>query len=134
MLRAEKRGVDVQVMVPGRNIDLPMVRQASWNNYGELLEGGVRIWEYQPTMLHNKTMVVDGIYTTIGSINFDARSMSANAEESLAFYNRDFAAKMEAMFENDKKRCQEITYAMWKHRGLTKRMSEFVFFIFSPYY
>ena len=134
LLRAEKRGVDVQVMVPGRNIDLPMVRQASWNNYGELLEGGVRIWEYQPTMLHNKTMVVDGIYATIGSINFDARSMSANAEESLAFYNRDFAAKMEAMFENDKKRCQEITYSMWKHRGLTKRMSEFVFFIFSPYY
>ena len=121
-------------MVPGRNIDLPMVRQASWSHYGELLEGGVSIWEYEPTMLHNKTMVVDGIYSTIGSINFGARSMTENAEESLAFYDKDFAAKMEAMFQNDQKRCEEITYAKWKHRGFTKRMSESVFWIFEPYY
>jgi cardiolipin synthase len=134
LTKARKRGVDVQVMVPGRNIDLPMVRQASWKNYGELLEAGVKIWEYQPTMLHNKTMVVDGIYSTIGSINFDARSMAANAEESLAFYDRDFAAKMEAMFQNDTKRCQQITLKMWKHRGFPKRMSELIFWVFSPYY
>jgi cardiolipin synthase len=134
MIKARKRGVDVQIMVPGRNIDLPMVRQASWKNYGELLEAGVKIWEYQPTMLHNKTMVVDGIYATIGSINFDARSMAANAEESLAFYDRDFAAKMEAMFQNDRKRCQEITLSLWKHRGFLKRLSETVFWMFSEYY
>ena len=134
MIKARKRGVDVQIMVPGRNIDLPMVRQASWKNYGELLEAGVKIWEYQPTMLHNKTMIVDGIYSTIGSINFDARSMSANAEDSLAFYDRGFAEKMETMFQNDVKRCQEITLKLWKHRGLPKRMSETVFWIFSPYY
>src|SRR6185436_3157277 len=58
LVAASKRGVDVQIMVPGRNIDLPMVRQASWRHYGELLEAGVRIWEYEPTMMHNKTMVV----------------------------------------------------------------------------
>ena len=73
LIAASKRGVDVQIMVPGRNIDLPMVRQASWRHYGELLEAGVRIWEYEPTMMHNKTMVVDGIYSTVGSINFSAR-------------------------------------------------------------
>ena len=131
---ASKRGVDVQIMVPGRNIDLPMVRQASWRKYGELLEAGVRIWEYEPTMLHNKTMVVDGVYSTIGSINFSARSMSKNAEESLAFYDKAFAKKVEAMFDRDRERCKEITLAEWKDRGLTKRLSETVFWAFEPYY
>ena len=93
LVDAAKRGVDVQIMVPGRNIDLPMVRLASWRHYGELLEAGVQIYEYQPTMMHNKTMVVDGIFSTIGSINFDARSMSKNAEESLAFYDQGFAGR-----------------------------------------
>ena len=134
LVDAAKRGVDVQIMVPGRNIDLPMVRQASWSHYGELLEAGVHIWEYEPTMLHNKTMVVDGIYSTVGSINFSARSMSKNAEESLAFYDKDFARKMEAMFQKDRARCDEITYAEWKHRGFTKRLSETVFWAFEPYY
>ena len=134
MLDAVKRGVDVQVMVPGRNIDLPMVRQASWSHYGELLEGGVRIWEYEPTMLHNKTMVVDGIYSTVGSINFVARSMNTNAEESLAFYDRDFAKKLESMFHKDREHCEEITYSKWKDRGFTKRISETVFWAFEPYY
>jgi cardiolipin synthase A/B len=134
LVNAAQRGVDVQVMVPGRHIDLPMVRSASWHHYGELLEGGVRIWEYVPTMLHNKTMVVDGLYCTIGSINFDARSMSKNAEESMAFYHRGFARDMEAMFQRDRARCEEITYEKWKHRGLPKRLSELVFWIFEPYY
>jgi cardiolipin synthase A/B len=134
LIAASKRGVDVQVMVPGRNIDLPMVRQASWRHYGDLLEAGVRIWEFEPTMLHNKTMVVDGIYSTIGSINFSARSMSKNAEESLAFYDKAFARKMETMFDRDRERCKEITLAEWKDRGFTKRLSETVFWAFEPYY
>jgi len=62
----------------------------------------VKIYEYQPPMIPNKTMVVDGIYSTLGSINFDARSMNRNAEESLAFLDRGFAAKMEAMFQEDR--------------------------------
>ncbi len=134
LVAAVKRGVDVQIMVPGRNIDLPMVRQASWSHYGELLEGGVQIWEYVPTMLHNKTMVVDGVYCTIGSINFDSRSMRANAEDSMAFYSAAFGSEMEAMFQKDRQRCEEITYAKWKSRGFTKRISETVFWIFEPYY
>lgn len=131
---AARRGVNVQVMVPGRNIDLPMVRQASWSHYGELLKAGVHIWEYEPTMFHNKTMVVDGIWSTIGSINFSARSMTKNAEESVAFYDEDFARRVEAMFQKDRAHCTEITYAAWDHRGLTKRMSETIFWAFEPYY
>ena len=134
LVSAVRRGVDVQVIVPGRNIDLPLVRSASWHHYGELLKGGVRIYEYRPTMMHNKIMVIDGLYATIGSINFDARSMNANAEESLAFYDRGFARKMEALFEEDKKQCDEITYSIWDHRGIPKRMAEVVSWIWEPYY
>ncbi|HEY4914430.1 MAG TPA: cardiolipin synthase [Candidatus Dormibacteraeota bacterium] len=134
LVAAVKRGVDVQVMVPGRNIDLPMVRSASWLHYKDLLKNGVKIYEYKPTMMHNKAMVVDGIYSTIGSINFDARSMNKNAEESLAFYDRGFAQKVESMFEEDKKRCEEITFQAWKSRGLTKRLAELVFWIWEPFY
>ena len=132
--QAVQRGVDVQVMVPGSHIDLPMVRSASWHHYGELLKSGVRIFEYQPTMLHNKILVVDHLYATIGSINFDARSMNANAEESLAFYDRDFARKMEAMFARDKQWCREITYSIWDKRGAHRRLTELVFWVWEPYY
>ncbi len=134
LVDAAKRGVDVQVMVPGRHIDLPMVRSASWLHYKDLLENGVRIFEYRPTMMHQKTMVVDGLYSTIGSINFDARSMNKNEEESLVLYDRGFAQKMEAMFQEDKKRCEEITLQVWKHRGATKRLAEMVSWIWEPYY
>jgi cardiolipin synthase A/B len=134
LIEAEKRGVDVQVMVPGSHIDLPLVRSASWRHYGELLKGGVRIFEYTPTMIHNKTMVIDGIYSTIGSINFDARSMKANAEEAFAFYDRDFARQMEEMFQRDKKRCKEITWQQWDHRGLHRRIAETFSWLGEPYY
>ena len=134
LVEAVHRGVIVKVMVPGRHIDLPMVRLASWLHYGDMLRGGVKIYEYRDTMLHNKTMVVDGIFSTIGSINFDTRSMNKNAEESLAFYDREFAAKVEAMFRKDLERCDEITLYEFEHRGLAKRTSEVLSYIWEPYY
>jgi cardiolipin synthase len=134
LVKAVERGVTVEVMVPGRHIDLPMVRLASWSHYGELLKGGVKIYEYRGTMMHNKTMVVDGLYSTIGSINFDSRSMNRNAEESLAFYDHGFAQKMESMFEEDRNRCHQITFEEWDHRGLGQRMAELVSWIWEPYY
>lgn len=134
LVAAVRRGVDVRVMVPGKQIDLPYVRFASRLHYGELLRGGVHIYEYQPTMMHNKTMVVDRLYTTIGSINFDARSMQKNAEESLAFYDPDVAARMEEIFDRDLKSCREVTFALWDHRGIPARLSEMIFWIWEPYY
>lgn len=94
----------------------------------------MRIFEYTPTMMHNKTLVIDGIYSTIGSINFDARSMNANAEETLAFYDRGFATKMEEMFERDKRQCREVSYGEWDRRGLHRRIIERIFWIWAPYY
>jgi cardiolipin synthase len=134
LIAAVKRGVDVQVMVPGTHNDLPLIRQASRAHYGELLKGGVKIFEYVPTMLHNKTVVVDDVFSTIGSINFDARSMGMNCEESLSVYDVGLAKQMEAMFQRDKERCEEINYDAWKNRGFTHRFTEFFSWTLEPYY
>ncbi len=134
LIQAAKRGVDVRVMVPGRHIDMPLVRMASQHSYGDLLRGGVRIFEYGKTMMHNKDAVVDGVFATIGSINVDQRSLRENAEESLSFYDRGFAAKLEATFAADEKECHEITYERWRHRGLHRRLAELVSGLFQPLY
>jgi cardiolipin synthase len=134
LIAAAQRGVDVRVMVPGPHTDVPPVRLASRHDYGELLQGGVRIFEYQPTMIHSKILVIDGLFSTIGSINLDARSMSKNAEESVSFYDREFAASIEAMFERDLKLCREITYDAWKHRGASTRFFEMFSSWFEPLY
>ena len=134
LIRAARRGVQVRIMVPGPNIDLPMARLASRSHWGPMLQAGIKFYEYQPTMMHNKTFVVDGIFSTLGSINFDTRSMGKNAEDSLAFYDRGFAESVEGMFNDDLKRCREVTYSQWKHRGLTTRIKEKFFWIWEPFY
>jgi cardiolipin synthase len=134
LIAAAKRGVDVRVMVPGRHIDMPLVRMASQLHYGELLTGGVRIFEYNKTMMHNKDAVIDGIFSTVGSINFDPRSLLENAEDSLSFYDRGFAARMEESFAADEKNCREVTYATWKKRGLHRRLAELISGFFQPLY
>ncbi|HEV8579235.1 MAG TPA: phospholipase D-like domain-containing protein [Thermoanaerobaculia bacterium] len=134
LIQAARRGVDVQIMVPGRHIDWPLVRMASRRHYGELLTAGVRILEYNRTMMHNKDAVFDGTFSIVGSINFDARSLWENAEESLAFYDRDFGARMEATFADDEQQCREITYQRWKRRGVEQRLAELVSNLFRPLY
>jgi cardiolipin synthase len=132
LIDAAKRGVDVKVMVPGRHIDIPVIRSASQKHYGDLLRGGVKIFEYQSTMMHNKTMVVDGIFSVVGSINLDSRSMGKNAEDSLNFYDASFAAKMEASFQEDLARCRPITLESWSKRGFHRRLAEDFSGLFSP--
>ena len=134
LVQAARRGVDVRIMIPGRHIDMPFVRMASRIHYGELLTGGVKVFEYNRTMMHNKDAVVDGLFSTIGSINFDARSLRENEEESLVFYDRDFAARLEATFEADEKYCREVTYESWKRRGFAQRVGELVSVFFQPLY
>jgi cardiolipin synthase A/B len=134
LIDAATRGVDVRVMSPGRHIDFPPVRLASRHHYGSLLEGGVKIYEYLPSMIHSKILVVDGIFATIGSINLDVRSMSKNGEVSLSFYDRSFARALEAMFHRDLKQSQEMTYEGWKHRGVAARLFEMLSWLFEPLY
>jgi cardiolipin synthase len=134
LVDAVKRGVDVRVLVPGRHIDVPIVRMASRFHYGELLDGGVKIYEYRPTMMHNKVMVVDGIWSTIGSINFVNRSMKKNAEANVAIYDRAFAELVEKTIVADLEKSELFTKARWKKRGLIARVAETFFWLFSENY
>jgi cardiolipin synthase len=121
---AVRRGVDVRVIVPGEETDVPVVRQASRWHYDMLLRKGLRIFEYQPTMMHAKTMVVDGLWTTIGSSNFDDRSFRLNDEVNVNVYDAGIASKMEAMFLDDLKKCEEITLRKWFRRSWLDRVKE----------
>jgi cardiolipin synthase len=134
LVHAVERGVDVRVLVPGPHIDIPLVRMASRFHYGELLDGGVKMYEYQPTMMHNKVMVVDGIWTTIGSINFVNRSMKKNAEANVAIYDRGFAQIVEKSILGDLEKTRQFTKRMWKKRGLLTRVAETFFWLFSENY
>jgi cardiolipin synthase len=131
---AARRGVDVKVIVPGAHTDSPNVRLAAHYHFGDLLEAGVGIYEFRPTMMHNKVMVVDSIWSTIGSINFVNRSMTKNAEANFVVYDRGFAAEVEAMVLADLGRCDVLTQAQWKKRGLFTRIGELFFFLFSENY
>jgi cardiolipin synthase len=134
LVHAVARGVEVRVIVPGPHIDIPVIRMASRFFYGELLDGGVQMFEYQPTMIHNKVMIVDGIWTTIGSINFVNRSMKKNAEANVAIYDRGFASIVEKMFLADLEKSEAFTRKKWKKRGLLARLGETVFWLFSENY
>jgi cardiolipin synthase len=131
---AARRGVDVKVIVPGSHTDAPNVRMAAHYHFGDLLEAGVGIYEYRPTMMHNKVMVVDGIWSTVGSINFVNRSMTKNAEANFVIYDRAFASEVEAMVLEDLGRCDVLTQTEWKKRGVFTRMGELFFFLFSENY
>jgi cardiolipin synthase len=127
MIDAVKRGVDVRIIVPSdEHNDVPATKAAGRASFGPLLAGGVRIFEYQPTMFHLKTMVVDGIFSTVGSANFDDRSFHLNEEINVFVYDAGFAAQMRGRFERDLEHCREYTLAMWKKRPLKKRMSEWL--------
>jgi cardiolipin synthase len=121
---AVRRGVDVRVIVPGEFTDVPIVRQAGRLFYAQLLRRGIRIFEYQPTMMHAKTMVVDGIWTSIGSSNFDDRSFRLNDEVNVNVYDESIAVQMEQMFFEDLARSEEITRVRWLKRPWLDRMKE----------
>ena len=134
LVAAAARGVDVKIIVPGKYIDSPNVRLASRFHYGELLDGGVEIYEYLPTMMHNKVMVADGLWASIGSINFVNRSMKKNGEANVCVYDAGFAAQVEAMVTDDLAHCERFTKEKWKKRSLLARFSETFFWLFSDIY
>jgi cardiolipin synthase len=121
---AVRRGVDVRVIVPGEETDVPIVRHASRWHYELLLHRGIRIFEYQPTMMHSKTMVVDGVWSTIGSSNFDDRSFRLNDEVNVNVYDEGIAAEMEQMFFDDLAQSQEVELRKWFRRPMFDRLKE----------
>jgi cardiolipin synthase len=130
LIKAVKRGVDVRFIVPGEHNDQPLTKSAGRSAYGRLLEGAVRIFEYQPTMIHTKAMVVDGMFSVLGSSNLDPRSTEINEELDLAVYDREFGHRMELMFEEDLRHSTEYTLAQFRERSLWERSTEWVSSLF----
>ncbi len=110
------RGVKVRIIVPGKKVDALVVRQASRSDWGELLQAGAAIYEYQPAMFHCKAMIVDSQLVSVGSTNFDNRSFRLNEEANLNVYDKAFAEKLEDVFEQDLARSRRITYQSWNSR------------------
>ena len=121
---AVKRGVIVQIITPGRHIDSEIVRRASRARWGPLLEAGVEIYEYQPTMYHCKAMIVDGLWVTVGSANFDPRSFNLNDEANVSYYDADFAQRQIGIFKQDLALSRQVTFQEWKERPLAEKIWE----------
>ena len=130
LIAAARRGVDVRILVPGKVNDVPSTKAGGRSTFGALLAGGVKIFEYQPTMFHPKTMVVDGLFATIGSTNFDNRSFRRNDEINLTVYEAETAHRLETMFLEDLKRARPYSYREWHNRSWKERFSEWAVFPF----
>jgi cardiolipin synthase A/B len=132
MLEARLRGVRARIVVPGPNTDQEIVRQASQARWGELLEAGVEIYEFQPSMYHCKFMIVDGFWTSVGSSNLDPRSLRLSDEANLNVYDVEFALQHIEMFESDIAQSTRITELKHERRGLFDRVGEFFASLLGP--
>lgn len=117
-------GVDVRVLVPNELIDVSVIRWASHSYYEELLSAGVRIYEYQPTMIHQKLLVVDDCWSVVGSANLDVRSKELNQENVLGILDHGFAAQIRDTFFRDLEHAREIDLERWRRRPRWRRVPE----------
>jgi cardiolipin synthase len=120
---AARRGIDVRVLVPG-NSDFGLLLHASRHGYNELLEAGVRIFEYEGPVLHAKTAVVDGVWSTVGSSNLDYMSFIHNDEANAIIVGHAFAGEMERMFQDDLANAREVTLEAWRARPVADRLMQ----------
>ena len=119
MAEAVKRGVDVRIMVPATtSTDSPVVQHASHHLFGRLLQRGIKIFEYQKTLIHQKVIIVDGVWSCVGSTNFDRRALQLNDEVSMGVLDTALAAQLKAVFEDDMRFAKERKYDEWHHRSL----------------
>jgi cardiolipin synthase len=118
LVAAARRGVDVRIITPGKIIDSDVVRAASREQWGALLAAGVKMAEFQPTMYHVKSLIVDSLLVSVGSTNFDNRSFSLNDEANLNVLDAGFAKQQEAIFEDDWRHARPISLQQWQDRPL----------------
>ena len=121
---AADRGVEVRLLVPGEHIDKGFVRKAGRGSYDELLACGVRIWEFGPTMLHAKTLTIDGCWASVGSVNFDNRSFQLQDEATLCVSSQSFAQTLDDQFLRDLARAEPIELERWRNRSLRAKANE----------
>ncbi len=128
LVDARRRGVRVRVMVPGEHIDSEAVKLRSTALWGDLLDAGVTIQQFKPTMMHTKMLIIDGLMVSVGSTNFDIRSFQLNDEASLNVYDTTFARQMTEVFEADLAQSEPYTREMWKNRPWYVRLAEGVLY------
>ena len=121
---ARKRGVHIRILVEGDRTDAKSVKWASRSNYEALLEQGIDIYEYQPTMIHAKSTVVDGRWSIIGSANFDNRSLEMNDEVNIGISDPSLAAALTLTFDDDLRRAKRLTLEEWRRRALHEKANE----------
>jgi cardiolipin synthase len=126
LVAARVRGVRIRLLVPGRYIDSRLVRIASKRRWGRLLAAGVEIFEYQPTMMHNKMLILDRLMVSVGSTNFDIRSFNLNDEASLNVYSPEFGQQMTSVMEADLLHAKAYSLHRWQKRSFKERVGEWV--------
>jgi cardiolipin synthase len=129
-----RQGVDVRILVPNELTDAVPIRLAGHSYFDELLSAGVRIFEYQPAMMHNKTVVVDGQWSVVGSANMDIRSTELNQENVLGILDEGFGRELEAAFLADLEKAREIKLPEWRRRGVWPRIKERASVLFAEQY
>ncbi len=132
MVAALERGVTIQIIVPGRYIDKAVVRSASRGTWGALLAAGAEIYEFQPTMFHCKVLIIDELWVSVGSTNFDSRSFKLNDEANLNVYNQQFAQRQLEDFKVDLTRAKQITFQEWRNRPWQEKAWEHSLKIIRP--
>jgi cardiolipin synthase A/B len=130
LMKAVERGVDVQIMLPSAKIiDSALVQHASHHHYGDLLKCGVRIFENQKTLTHQKIMIVDGVWSCVGSTNFDDRSFELNDEITVGLIDRGIASKLRDAYKRDLDDCEEIKLRPWRKRPWRHRILDAACFL-----
>ena len=124
LIRAAKRGVDVRVLTAGDKSDVKTTLYAGRARYAELLKGGVRVYEYQPTMMHAKTLVADGVWSTVGSLNFDNRSLVFNNESNIVALNDRVGGTLDSLFMSDLRYSKEIKLSEFERRSWSEKLLE----------
>ena len=124
LVAAAKRGVKIRIITPGEHIDTEIVRKASRAGWGDLLQARVQIAEFAPTMYHCKVMVVDSLFVSVGSTNFDNRSFRLNDEANLNVLDAGFAKQQIAIFEADWRRARPVSYEQWLRRPWQDKLME----------
>jgi cardiolipin synthase len=126
LISSRKRGVRIRVLVPDKHLDSETVRIASKREWGPLMESGIEIYLYEPTMLHCKMLIFDRHMVSVGSTNFDMRSFELNDEASLNIYDNAFAAQMTQTYEQDLKAATRYSLDQWQHRSRAQKLTELV--------
>ena len=132
LIAARRRGVRVQILIPGKHLDETEIRPASRISWGELLRSGIEIYEYEPTMYHTKLFIADDLWVSIGSSNMDNRSFRLNDEANVNVLDRNFAIEQSRLFDADLQKSHRVTLQEWENRPWIERFNEALAQVLAP--